>query len=46
MEMRETSSGGHMLGFWSLGVVDHVCVVGFISRRLDLHKSERGGTNC
>ena len=33
-------------GFSSQEAKDHVCVVDFIRRKLDLHISERGGTTC
>lgn len=28
-------------GFWLQDAVEHICMVSFIRRRLDLHKSER-----
>ena len=41
--------GGLVSGFWSRYAVEHVCLVGFIRRRLDVHRSDRerkhrGGT--
>ena len=32
--------GGRVSGFWSLYAVEHVCLVGFIRRRLDVHRSD------
>ena len=33
-------------GFCAQEVKEHIYVVDFIRRKLDLHKSERGGTTC
>ena len=33
--------GGWVSGFWSQYAVKHVCLVGFIKRRLDVHRSDR-----
>ena len=33
--------GGWVLGFQSRYALDHVCLVGFIRRRLDMHKFDR-----
>ena len=32
---------GQVPGFWSRYAVEHVCLVGFIRRRLNVHKSDR-----
>ena len=38
---------GHWIfGFCSWEAKEHVWVVGFVNRKLDLHRSEKGGTTC
>ena len=39
--VRAASVGGRVLGFWSRYAMEHVCLVGFIRQRLDVHKSDR-----
>ena len=34
---RASAVGGQVSGFWSRYAVEHVCLVGFIKRRLDVH---------
>ena len=38
--------GHRIFGFFSREAEEHIYVVGFVSRKLDLHRSERGGTTC
>ena len=38
--------GGQTSGFFSPYTVEHVCMIGFVRRRLALHRSNRGGTTC
>ena len=38
---REATVGGRIPGFWSRYAMEHVCLVGFIRRRLDVHRSYR-----
>lgn len=45
-EVRAVAIGDRVLGFSLQEVVEHVYVVGSVRQRLDLHKSERGGTTC
>ena len=33
--------GGRVPGFWSRYAMEHVCLVGFIRRRLNVHRSDR-----
>ena len=41
MVARAASVGGLVPGFWSQYVVDQVCLVGFIRRRLVVHRFDR-----
>ena len=41
MEARATFSGDQTFGFFSREAVGHVCMVGFVRQRLDVHKSEK-----
>ena len=41
MEGRATFSGDQTSGFFSQEAMRHLCVVGFIRQRLDVHKSEK-----
>ena len=41
MVARAAAFGGWVLGFWSRYAVEHVCHVGFIRRRLDVHKPDK-----
>ena len=36
---RVAAIGGRVLRFWSRYAVEHVCLVGFIRQRLDVHRS-------
>ena len=38
--------GYRIFRFCSREAEENACVVGFISQKLDLHRSERGGTTC
>ena len=38
---RAVAVGGQVPRFWSGYAVEHVCLVGFIRRRLDVHRSDR-----
>ena len=37
---RAAAVGGRVSGFWSRYAVEHVCLVGFIRRWLDVHRSD------
>ena len=39
--VRAAAVGGRVSGFWSRYAVEHVCLVGFIKRRLDVHISDK-----
>ena len=41
MVARAAAVGGRVLGFCSRYAVEHFCLVGFIRRRLDVHRSDR-----
>ena len=41
MEARATFSGDQTSRFFSQEAMGHLCVVGFIRQRLDVHKSEK-----
>ena len=41
MVAREAAVGGRVSGFWSRYAVEHVCLVGFIRRRLEMHIYDR-----
>ena len=41
MVVRAAAIGGRVLGFWSRYAMEHFCLVGFIRRRLDVHRSFR-----
>ena len=38
---RAAAVGGPVSGFWSRYAEEHVCLVGFIRRRLDVHISDK-----
>ena len=38
---RAAAVGGRVSGFWPRYAVEHVCLVGFIRRRLDVHRSDK-----
>ena len=40
------ASGDWIFGFSSWEAKEHICGVGFVRQRLDLHISKRGGTTC
>ena len=39
--VRAAANGVQVPGFWSRDAVEHVCVVGFIRQRPNVHKSEK-----
>ena len=39
--VRATAIGGRVHGFWSRYAVEQVCLVGFIKRRLVVHRFDR-----
>ena len=41
MVARAAAIGGRVPGFWSRYVVEQVCLVGFIKRRLVVHRFDR-----
>ena len=41
MVARELAVEGRVPGFWSRYAMEHICLVGFIRRRLDVHKFDR-----
>ena len=41
MVARAAAVGGQVPGFCSRYTVEHFCLVGFIRRRLDVHRSDR-----
>ena len=41
VEAHADSYGDGVPGFWLRDVVEHICMVSFIRRRLDLHRFER-----
>ena len=41
MVARVVADGDRVHGFWSREAIKHVCVIGFIRRKLDAHKSEK-----
>lgn len=41
MATREAFGGDQLPRFWSWEAIEHICVVGFVRRRPDLHNFER-----
>ena len=41
MRARAAAVGGRVPGFWLRYAVEQVCLVGFIRRRLDVHRFDR-----
>ena len=41
MVARAAAVGGQVPRFWSRYAMEHVCLVGFIRRRLDVHRFDR-----
>ena len=41
MRVRAAAVGGRVPGFWSRYAMEQVCLVGFIRRRLDVHRFDR-----
>ena len=39
--VRAIAVGGRVPGFWSQYALEHVCLVGFIRRRLDVHRFDK-----
>ena len=44
--VRGKASSDRIFGFSLQEVEEHACRVGFVWQRLDLHRSEWGGTTC
>jgi len=41
MVARVVADGDRVPGFWSREATEHVCVIGFVRLKLDVHKSEK-----
>ena len=46
VEVCANSCGDQLPRFWPREAIKHVCGVGFIRKRLDVHKFDKGGTDC